>query len=251
MSRATFAARFVPRTVLATLVLGAVLVHASATHASGTPEQACQQGRYKAAAAYASCEQKTLGKLLGGSNSNFFQAFALSKCRVKYTAKWARLVAKWPGSTTCVGDRFVDNGDGTVTDGLTALQWEQKTDDATVHDKDNAYTWTAGFSTAANGTAFTSFLATINSGCFAGQCDWRLPTVAELQTILSEPYPCTTSPCIDQVKFGPTAANGYWSATTYASVPTYAFFVGFGNGYVDGFLKNHSAVYVRAVRGGL
>jgi len=52
----------------------------------------------------------------------------------------------------------------------------EKTDDATVHDKDNVYSWSAGGAggTAADGTAFTTFLASPNSGgCFAGQCDWR------------------------------------------------------------------------------
>ena len=31
------------------------------------------------------------------------------------------------------GQRFIDNGDLTVTDTLTGLQWEQKTTDASVH----------------------------------------------------------------------------------------------------------------------
>jgi hypothetical protein len=40
--------------------------------------------------------------------------------------------------------RFVDNGDGTVTDTRTGLMWEQKTDDGSIHDKDNVYTWSTG-----------------------------------------------------------------------------------------------------------
>jgi hypothetical protein len=84
------------------------------------------------------------------------------------------------------------------------------------------YTWNAfpqPFPHApADGQAFTIFLAALNSGgCFAGQCDWRLPTLAELETILQAmtPSPCDTSPCIDEEVFGPTVATYYWSDTTF------------------------------------
>jgi hypothetical protein len=53
--------------------------------------------------------------------------------------------------------RFVDNGDGTVTDNQTGLQWEKKTTAvgsvanlADPHDVDNAYTW-GNLRRAANG----------------------------------------------------------------------------------------------------
>ena len=113
----------------------------------------------------------------------------------------------------CASDRFVDNGDGTVTDRLTALQWEKKTNDSTIHDSSNTYSegTTRG---AADGTVFTTFLATLNQNgsCFAQKCDWRLPTVEELQTILLKPYPCDT-PCIDENLFGPVGNAWYWSST--------------------------------------
>ena len=236
-------------TGLTIFIAGAFLIGASAAQAAD-PEQACQKGRYDAAAKYASCQQKVLAKWFGGASVDL-QA-ALAKCRVKYTDTWAKLQAKASGTgATCDNPRYEDNGDGTVTDRLTALHWEQKTDDATVHDKDNVYSWSAvdPAGMAADGTAFTTFVAALNSGgCFAGQCDWRLPTIYELQTILLEAYPCTTSPCLDQTALGPAVAE-YWSVTTAASLPDSTWDVNFGDGSVF-FEYKADTGYVRAVRGG-
>jgi hypothetical protein len=231
------------------LVVGALLLTVSAIHAAATPEQACQNGRYAAAAKYNACEQRAAAKYQVGYDYTKFNT-VLSKCRVKYTGTWAKLQAKSPGSS-CDNARF-DTTLGTVIDRLTGLQWEQKTDDASVHDKDNLYSWTIiAFpnGTAADGTVYTSFLATLPG--FAGQHDWRLPTNAELQTILSEPYPCTTSPCIDQGVFGPTVTGYYWSATNYlATAPAAAWIVNFDDGFVI-FNEKDELLSVRAVRGGL
>ena len=162
----------------------------------------------------------------------------------------------------------MDNGDGTVTDYVTGLMWEQKDDSGGIHDKDDTYNWnSSGSPYPPDGTAFTVFLDTLNggatgvgdcdsgdglteSGGFAGHCDWRLPTVAELRTILLEPSPCGTNPCIDEDVFGPAVSSFYWSATTTAGFPDFAWGVFFGGGNVfsDGKAGSH---YVRAVRGGL
>jgi len=48
----------------------------------------------------------------------------------------------------------------------------------------------------------------------ARECDWRLPTVLELQTILAQPYPCAMEPCIDTEFFGPTSQfSAPWTTT--------------------------------------
>jgi len=226
------------------------LAHAVTTP---TPEQQCQRGRYAAAERYAACEQRALAQYLGGG-INFGVGFqnlevAVALCRVKYTKTWVKLQARASGTgATCDASRFVDNGDGTITDNLTALQWEKKTNDASVHDESNTYSWSATGS-AADGTAFTNFLggiaASLNGTCFAGQCDWRLPNLAELQTILPGPAPCGASPCIDPI-FGPTA-DGYWSSTPSGGF--FAFDVSFLNGGANG-VNKVSPLSVRAVRGG-
>ncbi len=236
------------------LVVPAVMLAVAAADAKQSPEEKCQKGRYAALQKYASCEHTAFANYFGGKD---FDQAAVSKCRVKYTDTWAKLrTAALKESTveTCDAERFVSNGDGTVTDNLTGLQWEQKTDDAGLHDKDNFYTWTDNGdanNTDADGTAYSTFLAALNGGgCFAGQCDWRLPTLLELQTILSEPFACVTSPCVDQTKFGPTSPDAYWSATTLAGAPDFAWLILFANGNVF-FNGKFILRPVRAVRGGL
>lgn len=148
--------------------------------------------------------------------------------------------------------RFIDNLDGTVSDTRTGLMWEQKTDDSSIHDKDNFYTWSTGAPYNPDGTTFFTFLATLNGPTpFAGYGDWRLPSLTELMTIvdLGAPGCGGGSPCIDQTAFGPTQAGSYWSATTFAGSPLDARFVSFFSGIVFYDSKTNGN-YVRAVRGG-
>jgi hypothetical protein len=172
----------------------------------------------------------------------------------------------------CYAARFVDNGNGTVTDNQTKLIWEKKDQQSGgIHNWGTIYTW--GSTTAPyppSGTAYTVFLAALNGGggpntCFAGQCDWRLPSLAELQTIVdgttanpatfsafntSCAANCTVDGAGGTTQCSCTQSFYYWSATTTAGNPSYAWYVtfDFGNalnlGKTDGF-------YVRAVRGGL
>lgn len=127
--------------------------------------------------------------------------------------------------------RFVDHGDGTITDTTTGLMWEQKTAAPGLHAVANVYTWTVTGG-GPNGTVFTTFLAQLNNctsadgqtvaGGFAGHCDWRLPTVHELRTITLQP--CNESACFEPA-LGPVAEGPYWTSTTHATIWTYAWYV--------------------------
>lgn len=151
-------------------------------------------------------------------------------------------------TSTCTNTRLVDNGDGTVTDNATKLRWEKKTDDGSVHDKDNQYTWSATGS-APDGTAFVNFLGTLNNntsnfgetvaGCFAGHCDWRLPTLGELATLRD---------ISDKTVLGPLHTSDYWSSTSFAFNQSTAWPVNFFGGLVVGGEKANTLCVI-AVRG--
>jgi hypothetical protein len=170
--------------------------------------------------------------------------------------------------------RFVDNADQTATDLWTGRIWEMKTGTpgafvacpnlATCpdpHDVNNSYSWSSGVGvTAFDGSAKTAFLDILNdvagggANCFAGHCDWRLPSMLELKNILLEPEAvgtCSAAPCIDPSFPGPVGNGGAWSATTFSDTPTYAYWVRFdfgGGVYTAAKPVNR---YVRAVRGGM
>jgi len=144
--------------------------------------------------------------------------------------------------------RFVDNGDGTVTDNVMRLQWEKKSNTCPgLHCISDYYTWP---------DAMLSFVSAINDSSpdgglstgLGGHRDWRLPTIDELRSLLLEQYPCGTHPCIDPI-FGPTIQDGYWSSTSSASIPSLAWTVGFYDGFVESNNKlATNTTRVRAVR---
>lgn len=182
------------------------------------------------------------------------------------TAPNIYLVTASNGTQTCQ-PRYMDNGDYTVTDHQTGLMWEKKYDPSVpivchigdptcppdpVHDMHNVYSWSTS-GTAPDGKLFTGFLAALNldqstnssTTCFANHCDWRVPNVVELQSILT----CGSGPlCIDPA-LGPTQADIYWSSSSLGSGTISAWYGHFGNGGVDSLAKFHEG-YARAVRGG-
>lgn len=146
---------------------------------------------------------------------------------------------------------YADNGDGTIRDKRTALTWEKLSNDGSIHDRDNTYSWADAFGK----------IDDLNTAAFAGFTDWRLPNETELETIVdrnkivpSAPAEfqngctagCTVLTCSCTV--GPFQSI-YWSSTTYVKTPSSAWLVNFydGTAYTEPKTTLH---FVRAVRGG-
>ena len=111
--------------------------------------------------------------------------------------------------------RFIDNDDSTVTDSLTGLEWTQNANLA-----GTTKTWKQAL----------DYVKTLNTG---GHSDWRLPNKKELRSLvdyaqynpaLPEDHPFTNIQ-LNTIDF-------YWSSTTYADGPDYAWVVYMGDGDV-------------------
>ncbi len=144
---------------------------------------------------------------------------------------------------------YTDNGDGTITDTRTGLTWEKLSDDDSVHDQDDTYTWD---------DAFAFKVAALNGMTFAGHTDWRVPNVNELQSIASygavspAVSAALSTACVADctvLTCSCTPASNFWSSTTNQDNPIGAWSVGFADGSVYPFSKI-SENSVRAVRGG-
>jgi hypothetical protein len=153
----------------------------------------------------------------------------------------------WPLKVRCVRGSaeptadYFDNGDGTVTDNVTGLMWEQKTNDGGPRDKAKTYTW-------------KDALAYCENLLLGGHDDWRMPTPKELERLVDLGK---SNPAIDTAYF-PNTSNGlYWSGTTCSGCHKHkAFATDFNDGRVyfgKKWIKptvppQYEYWYVRAVR---
>jgi hypothetical protein len=125
--------------------------------------------------------------------------------------------------------RFVDNGDGTVTDKETGLMWVKD-----------------GKSEGCNQSeplAWKQAIKFCEKLKFAGYDDWRLPSIKELQSIVDYE---TCKPSIDNI-FSNTQKSLYWSSTEHTVYTSLAWGAYFSYGSV-GFGSKKVALYVRPVR---
>lgn len=148
-----------------------------------------------------------------------------------------------------VARSFTDNGDGTITDNATGLMWEKLSDDGSIHDADNTYTWT---------NAFATKVATLNSGSFAGYTDWRVPNRSELDSLVNlgaanpATYSAFNTGCVAActvLTCSCTPMSDFWSSSTYHANPGVGWLLYFPDGGVFANVKTIPS-RVRAVRAG-
>ncbi len=131
------------------------------------------------------------------------------------------------------------NADGTVTDSKTGLTWMRCA---------MGQTWDG---TTCSGTVstytFDQASALIGTVTFAGQNDWRLPNIRELQTIVDR---SVYYPAIDSAAFPNTPSLYFWSNTPTAYYSSYAWTVIFNYGGTYDYDRSHGDGAVRLVRSG-
>ena len=177
----------------------------------------------------------------------------IPRTRIAIAVTVALLVAWRPADAQpqpAAAQKLVDNGNDTITDSQTGLMWEKKT--TTVgsgpnlrdpRDVDNTYTWDDAMGDwidRMNGRLITN----VGDGGFAGYSDWRVPTMAEMQTILEPGNP----PRINAM-LGANAPAPYWSSSRRALGPSIPWYVFFG-GDIPISVGQPFLFHVRAVRGG-
>ena len=155
-------------------------------------------------------------------------------------------------------------------DTQTGLTWEVKTTDDGLRDYKNSYSWyepdaskNGGDAGYQNGNDHPdckgsqcdtyAFTKAVNAKGLCGKKDWRMPTVDELEGLLTKTdtvnQPFNKSLYIDATYF-PNTNYGYWSSSpsvNYSSKAWYVFFYAV-QGYSDAYVKSNSS-YVRLVRG--
>jgi hypothetical protein len=122
--------------------------------------------------------------------------------------------AEWPMPNGAVDsppapnlESYTANGDGTVTDGVTGLMWQQVPGGA-------RFGWG---SAATTGTA-QNYCATL---ALAGHDDWRLPSGIELVSITDL---SSSNPAINVPYFPNTPSGDFWSATPIGQSAQYVEF---------------------------
>lgn len=184
---------------------------------------------------------------------------------------------------------FTDGGDGTITDSNTGLQWEKKSDDGGLHDKDNTYSW-VGICTGdrttwctrdsecaispggtCSGSTIFQWIDQVNASNFAGHNDWRIPNVRELASLVdySVGYPDVAMSTLFNTNCGLHSIGNagcdvttcsctgrladYWTSSTLALGGGLASNNGWSIYAPYGYTRNDVKTtlnYVRAVRGG-
>ena len=123
--------------------------------------------------------------------------------------------AVWPAH------RFLDNGNGTVSDNLTGLIWLKNANCF------GSLTWTAAL-IAINNLAGGS--CALTDGSKAGA--WRLPNRKEIKSLVNRQQ-VDTSAWLNSLGFSNCQADYYWSSSTVANATISAWRLNLLNGYLS------------------
>ncbi|PPD47623.1 MAG: hypothetical protein CTY16_06905 [Methylobacter sp.] len=130
-----------------------------------------------------------------------------------------------------------------VKDNVTGLVWEVKTDDKGLHDKDWTYSWYEPGNSKNGGNAGTqnggscrgasacdtdAYIQAVNAAGWCGYKDWRLPSKAELHSIVDY---SRYDPAVDTAYFPDTVTGLYWSSSPFSYDSGSAWYIDYSSGY--------------------
>jgi hypothetical protein len=148
--------------------------------------------------------------------------------------------------------RFTDKGNGTMKDNLTNLIWLKNAN----CDTRSPAVWAIALS---NANSLENGQCGLSDGSVAG--DWRLPNVKELQSLIDFGFSAPSlSNAAGTAKWEEDNAfsgaqwveesSNYWSSTSYADFPDFAWFVALYDGITNALPKLDNIFLVWPVRGG-
>jgi hypothetical protein len=148
----------------------------------------------------------------------------------------------WPSG------RFINNGDGTMTDSLTGLMWLTDANSANTigHDPDGTGDGSMLWESALD------FVAGINNGTYsisAPHTDWRLPNINEIES-LAHWGQGDEAAWFSGQGFDNIQPEYYWSSTTYVRSSTSARCIDMSTGHISTSIKASALLHVWPVRGG-
>lgn len=132
---------------------------------------------------------------------------------------------------------FVDNKDGTVTHKKTGLTWQRCA---------VGQTWNSG-NCEGKATAYVQEEAAKLTSDMAGQTDWRLPSLRELQTIVDY---STVNPSTNLIIFPDAPSSLFWTTTPKAESNDF-WYVSFSNASTASVRYPYTTNTARLVRGTL
>lgn len=142
--------------------------------------------------------------------------------------------ASVPDSTP--DSRYTNHNDGTITDNNTRLMWKQCIEGL------------SGINSCKTGTTSThtwqAALKLADAASFATYTDWRLPSVTELESLVT--HSCYV-PSINIMLFPNDPAAVVWSSAQNEDYPPFAWGVYFFYGYIDFYYRDND-YSVRLVR---
>jgi len=134
---------------------------------------------------------------------------------------------------------YVDHGDGTASHTPTGLMWQRCA---------KGQTWSGGTCTS-SASDYTWDQAYALTETFANHSDWRLPTIAELESLIDYTPGSPSAPLVNATIFPATSTSYFWSASTVAGSSDYAWDISMLLGDTGYYVKTHTEK-IRLVRGG-